>query len=104
MKLDRHMNHDGRGKYALLKLRRQETPISDELMACADKLREAGLLDFGNTEPGGKFFVLMLRDKHAASALLAYAASAEQDDCEYAEEIRELARIAHDHPDKKHPD
>lgn len=103
MKLDRNLNPDGRGKYALLKLRRQFTPFSPELQECANKLKEAGLLDFGDS-PESDFFVIRLKDKYAAPALGAYAAAALRDDPEYAEEIFTLAGMAAAHPNQKLPD
>jgi hypothetical protein len=103
MKLDRNINPDGRGKYALLKLRRQATPFTPELQECAEKLRAAGLLDFGET-PDTDFFVIRLKDKYAAPALIGYAAAASVDDKEYADEILDLAAKATRHPNKKRPD
>lgn len=102
MKLDRTINGDGRGKYAILKLRRQSKPISDDLMECANKLRAAGLLEF-NDNPETDFFVIKLKDKYAAPALGAYAAAALSDDPEYAAEIFNLARTAATHPSQKRP-
>lgn len=78
MKLDRNINTDGRGKYALLKLRRQETPISSEAMTAATTLKEAGLLQFGNEGPGEQFFVMKYKDRFTAPALRAYAAAVMQ--------------------------
>lgn len=103
MKLDRNVNPDGRGKYALLKLRRQAKPFTVELQDCAAKLRDAGLLDFGDTAED-EFFVIRLKDKYAAAALDAYATAAFNDDPEYAREIAVLANKADNHPLKKKPD
>ena len=103
MKLDRNLNPDGRGKYALLKLRRQAQPFSPDLQECAQKLKDAGLLDFGGT-PETDFFVIRLKDKYAAPALGAYAAAALRDDPEYAEEIFTLAGMAAAHPNQRMPD
>ena len=103
MKLDRTINNDGKGKYALLRLRRQANPISPELMECAEKLKAAGLLEF-NDNPESDFFVIKLKDKYAAPALGAYAAAALRDDPEYAEEIFTLAGMAAAHPNQKLPD
>lgn len=73
MRLDRHINQDGRGKYALLKLRRQELPISPEAMEAAELLKREGLLQFGNETEDAQFFVLKYTDKFAVRALEAYA-------------------------------
>lgn len=78
MKLDRNTNTDGRGKYALLKLRRQEKPISSEAVTAATILKDAGLLHFGNEGPGEQFFVMKYKDRFTAPALRAYAAAVMQ--------------------------
>lgn len=58
--------------------------------------------------PGGKneHFVIMLKDKYARAALMAYAASALQDGAtEYSKDVMELAnRAGQLHPDCKDPD
>ncbi len=95
MKLDRNVNADGRGKYALINWRRST-------------------IEFGNTDED-EFFVIKLKDRFAAPALKAYAESVEQygneigghgglDMHEYATEIFELASRAEDHPCQKTPD
>lgn len=78
MKLDRNLNPDGRGKYALLKLRRQEKPISLEATTAATTLKDAGLLHFGNEAPGEQFFVMKYKDRFTAPALRAYAVAVMQ--------------------------
>lgn len=103
MKLDRNVNEDGRGKYALLKLRRQAQAFPPECQAAAELLKKHQLLDFGDT-PDTEFFVIRLKDKYAAWALLAYAFSAFDDDQEYANEVMELAEKAECHPNKRRPD
>ena len=103
MKLDRNINTNGWGKYALPKLRRQATPFTPELQECAQKLKDAGLLDFGDN-PETDFFVIRLKDKYAAPALGAYAAAVLRDDPEYAEEIFTLAGMAAAHPNQRIPD
>lgn len=65
MKLDRNVNQDGRGKYALINLR-------------TNKVEWGG-------EGGAQFFVLKYRDKFAAPALRAYVAAARAE----AERLRE---------------
>jgi hypothetical protein len=50
-------------------------------------------------------FVLMLKDRYAHEALLAYAIAAHQDDPEYADEVHQLAmRAGRYHPLCKRPD
>ncbi len=55
MKLDRNINPNGKGKYALINLRTNQ-------------------VQWG-TEPNGQFFVIKYKDKFAEPALRAYAAA-----------------------------
>lgn len=84
MKLDRNVNSNGRGKYAIINLR-------------------TNLVEWGDT-PDQEFFVIKLKDKYAEAALMAYANAANADDSEYAHEVRELALRAKEHPLKRRPD
>lgn len=84
MKLDRNINDDGRGKYALINLRTNK-------------------VEWGN-EPGNDFFVIKLKDRHAADALRAYADSIRPFDAEFAAEVDELVKISESYPDRKSPD
>jgi len=85
MKLDRNINPDGRGKYALLNLRKNT-------------------IEWGDTQQD-EFFVIKLKDRYAAEALYAYALEAEDDDAEYAGEVRKLAdRAGPRHPLCRRPD
>ncbi len=91
MKLDRNINPDGKGKYALVKLRVAGVGGVVKL----DDGTECGVIplaaiDYGDT-PETEFFVIRLKDKYAASALLQYAKDAGLDDPEYASEIMRLA-------------
>lgn len=103
MKLDRNINGNGRGKYALLKLRMLDDyteqsafgqlakPIADAIKT----LEEAGILDWGVPETEAEFFVVRLRDRYAHTALFNYAQHAERDgQKEYAADIYGLARRA----------
>lgn len=112
MKLDRNINNDGRGKYALLKLRVfeefakggeiQELPY--DIRQALDVLERAKILDWGDT-PDTEFFVIRLKDRYAQSALKAYAEDAAIDDVEYAAEIeRMVQRSGPDHPNCRRPD
>lgn len=100
MKLDRNINEDGRGKYALIKLRtagiKTYTQTDGWLAVKADAV------DFGNGD--SDFFVIRLKDKYAAPALAAYALAAYPDDEEYALEVLNLAKSAAEHPNKRQPD
>lgn len=113
MKLDRNEN-DGRGKYMLVMVRaldsyegngtfapRYVEPVNTALQV----LRDAGALDEGTAGTDSEFFVVRLKDRHAAYALSAYAKSAEEHgETEWAEEVRALATVAAQHPNKKQPD
>lgn len=106
MKLDRNITTPRRGKYALIKLRQSIiTPaLVESALAVAGSVSvRSDAIDFGNTAESD-FFVIRLKDKYAESALRAYAAAASFDDPEYANEIRDLADIAKNHPNKKRPD
>ena len=106
MTLDRNINLDGRGKYALLLLRNlpSEFAPSGEVHRALEILRRHNILDLGNT-PDSEFFVIRLKDENAAPALLAYAHAAhEHGDSEFAQEVGDLAAAALHHPSRKKPD
>lgn len=91
-------------KYAIVN--RWKIPLSNTPLVtieCALKtLEEAGVLDFGDS-PSTDFFVIRLRDKHAAAALSAYAGSTMRDDQEYALGVLNLAKIAAELPNPIQP-
>ena len=113
MRLDRNINEGGRGKYALLKLRKLDdfrdpadpfAEVAPKIANAITTLADAGILDWGN-KPDSEFFVMRLKDKYAADALEAYAAAAIEDDPEYAGEVRDMADRAGPHsPWCKKPD
>ena len=114
MKLDRNINANQRGKYALLKLRvlddfiKIDDPFQDVAQPIADAiatLEKAGILDWGNTSET-EFFVMRLKDRYARVALHAYADEAHRDgQLEYAAEVTELALRSGVHsPFCKRPD
>jgi len=87
MKLKRNTTPDGMCKYSLI-----EHDKDDHV--------EHGLPGTEN-----EFFVIKLKDKHAYAALDAYAHSVENDDPEFAAEVRELSlRSGPLHPNCKQPD
>lgn len=100
MRLDRNINANGRGKYALLKLRMLDDftdpsdPFQEVAKSIADAiatLDRAGILDWGNT-PESEFFVMRLKDRYSRCALHTYAEEAHRDgQAEYAAEINEMA-------------
>ena len=105
MKLDRNINPDGRGKYALVKLRTKIPDPEDaqQVQRAVNIMMKNNVLDLGNT-PDTEFFVIRLKDKYAAPALHAYARAAQEDDLEYAAEISMLAVTAEHHPSQRRPD
>lgn len=102
MKLDRNSNSGGRGKYALLKLRKFDEfteqgafgkvakPIADAI----NVLEKAGILDWGIEGSESEFFVMRLKDKYAGRALYQYAINAYPDNYEYAAEVMALSKRA----------
>jgi alpha-D-ribose 1-methylphosphonate 5-triphosphate synthase subunit PhnG len=92
MKLDRNINPERRGKYALLKLRNTGMPLADIRFKITQEIG-AGVLQFGDNDDT-EFFVIKLKDKYAGAALHAYAEAAKADDMEYAAEIDALAQNA----------
>lgn len=101
MKLDRNIpENDGRGKYALIKLRSLENYRSDatfhtyspEIENALKTLEAAGALDWGTSHTESEFFVIRLKDKYAQDAMLNYAEAAHDDgNTEYAVEIEDMA-------------
>lgn len=101
--MDRNINPDGRGKYALIKLRSLPcTTARLEAILDANGLGD-GVLDYGDT-PDTEFFVIRIKDKYAGPALHAYAEAAKQDDMEYAAEVDSLAQAADRKIPKRIPD
>lgn len=102
MKLDRNINPDGRGKYALIKIRALQDHEVEELQKKAGGLHYISLpgeaLDTGEDS---QFFVIRYKDKFAAAALSGYASAVEFEARinkvhssslkEYAQEIRNEA-------------
>lgn len=107
MKLDRHLNADGQGKYALIKRRvmRELTPrIRQAANNALELLCECGMVDYGDS-PHTDFFVIRIKDKYAGPALQAYANAAMLDGQEeYADEIFGLVKLANSYPSPKIPD
>lgn len=114
MKLDRNISgNEGRGKYALLLLRRLAAfddgktfgGVDPKIADALKTLEDAGLLDWGEQGTESEFFLLRLKDEYADEALRAYAKVALMDDPEYANEVMSLARRAGpNNPFCKRPD
>lgn len=108
MRLDRNLNLNGKGKYALIKLRvlppdvETEEEIYQSIIG-VDKIEE--VIDLGRVGSDSEFFVIRLKDKHARAALEAYAQSCIDDgDHEFGYEVREMAERAKRFPNSRHPD
>lgn len=107
MKLDRNINPNGRGKYAVINRRKLDDFDNEQID------RKAGERTLAITLPGdavdigdkadSEFFLIRLKDKYAGPALRAYEQAARADDPEYADEIGQLALTAETHPSKKTP-
>ncbi len=106
MRLDRNINPNRKGKYALILLRKIQgdlPELQDEGTTNSSYEVPQDAVDFGDTHDTD-FFVIRLKDKYAYKALDAYAREAAKDDPEYGREIAELALKAMKHPSKKMPD
>lgn len=119
MKLDRNINGNRRGKYALLKLRRLteieawdggdgEALDRQAVIDAIALLERAGVLDWGYAGTEGEFMVMRLKDKYAYRGMMGYykAITLEDDmDAEYAQEILDMAkRSGPNNPWCKKPD
>ncbi len=113
MKLDRNINPDGRGKYALVLMRRlhglaeyqTDLKVPKGITNAIRTLENAGLIDWGSEGTPSEFFVIRPKDQYANAALRAYADAARQDDPEWALEVETLAiRSGANHRDCKRPD
>lgn len=102
MRLDRNTNPDGRGKYALIKLREDNVLHQLQVPNMVTVPVLASAIDLGNT-PETEFFVIRLKDKNAANALRAYAVSCRTDDPEFANEVHTLALKAQSYHRKQRP-
>ena len=85
MRLQRSTSEDGRGKYAIVDNRTGEI-----IESVVDSPEE--------------FFVLKLKDRHAAAALIAYAESIAKSDPQFAMDVMILAKRSIRHPQRKEPD
>lgn len=105
MKLDRDINPTGKGKYALINLRKLPGDPRDagELAVAIASHPEA--VEFGRVGEPTEFFAIKLSDLYARAALIAYAEAARADDPEYADAVLEMAsRAGRLHPLCKRPD
>jgi hypothetical protein len=107
MRLDR--NEKGRGKYAIINLRKLEAMRVDPIIGLPSErisvhdvenaielLERTGLIEYGEPGTENEFFVMMLKDVGAAAALNQYKAVyyGKGEDPEYAMDISELVQRA----------
>lgn len=91
MKLDRNANPDGRGKYALVHLRRVRP--GSVVVDAIELLRREGVLTFGNESPGSQFFVMKHKDKFTAGGLRGYAEAINQEYLRLMQDEGMIARM-----------
>lgn len=91
MRMDRNINKSGKGKYAIVNMRKiKGDPRTPQALAKAI-LANPECVDFGCTHTEQEFFLIRLKDRHAQPALLAYAKSIKRTDPEFSLEVLELA-------------
>jgi len=73
MKLDRNLNKDGSGKYALINLRKLREVRSPETARALRILSDLGVVHWGDEGPGAQFWVMKYSDPFTWAALKAYA-------------------------------
>lgn len=105
MRLDRNINDDGKGKYALILMREiPGNPTTPEELAQAI-VENPQCIDFGSRGSDSEYFLIRLKDKYAPAALNAYAEAAKDDDNEeWGFQVQGMAHRAEKHPGKKTPD
>lgn len=109
MKLDRNVNPSGKGKYAIINLRKITTadPRTPQELAAAI-LAHPEAVEFGAVGSPDEFWLIKLKDVYARSALQAYANAIRFDpkgDAEYEAEVSMMAeRSGQMHPLCKRPD
>lgn len=105
MKLDRNINKSGKGKYAVINLRKiPSDPRNAEELANAIKSNPE-CVEFGVVGEKDEFWLIKLRDRFAKDALIAYADATALFDLEYSEAVREIAfRSGINNPFCKDPD
>lgn len=105
MHLDRNLSKDGKGKYALINLRKiPGNPNTPEELAAAI-LANPECVEFGRVGDPDEFFLIKLKDVHAEVALEAYGNSASLFDPVFGGEVLNLAsHSGPNHPYFKLPD
>jgi hypothetical protein len=94
MKLDRNLNPSGKGKYALINLRKlQGDPRTSQGIAAAI-VESPESVEFGIVGAPDEFWLIKLKDKYAAAALQAYADAARVDDPEFSDQVQAMVERA----------
>lgn len=107
MKLVRNTTQDGSCKYAAVRMDKiAELSQVDQQAACAalEMLADLGVLETGKAGSEEEFFLIKLKDNHAAAALWAYAKSVHGTDPEFSDEVAALARRSREREWRKEPD
>lgn len=105
MQLDRNLNPAGKGKYALINLRKLPGDPRTPADLAAAILANPECVEFGAVGAPDEFWPIKLKDRFAEPALQAYADAAQSVDPEFAAQVRELAsRSGTNHPHCKTPD
>jgi hypothetical protein len=108
MQLDRNINKTGKGKYALINLRKIPTDPRTPLELAAAIMENPECVEFGAVGSPDEFWLIKLKDRYAGKALSAYAKAIDLDpdgDQEYCLEMQAIAnRSGLAHPLCKRPD
>lgn len=82
MKMDRNINADGRGKYALVLMRNYNAPRHPsrqrDIELALETLENNNMIDYGPAGHHSEFFLIRLKDRFAGDALRAYADAAKK--------------------------
>lgn len=114
MDMDRNINPDGCGKYAVINLRRLNqlaghvgtfqrwTPEVEQALKTLEGL---GVLEWGRVGDPDEFFLVKLKDPSSKPCLLAYANDIRRNDPQFAAAVDEMAtRAGVDSPFCRTPD
>lgn len=94
MKLDRDINPTGKGKYAVINMRKiPGAPQTPEELAAAI-LANPECVEWGCVGARDEFFLIKLKDRYAEAGLKGYAEAACVDDPEYADAVFDLSQRA----------
>ena len=92
MKLDRNINPSGKGKYALINLRKIPGDPRTAAELAAAIIDNPECVEFGAVGSSDEFWLIKLKDENADAALFAYAGKALAQDPEYAADVACIAQ------------